>query len=43
MADAKGVDIVVESSNTLYVKPAFDLTKDALAAYDKAYPVAAAK
>lgn len=39
VAEAKGIDVVVESSNALYFKPAFDLTKDALAAYDKAYPV----
>ncbi len=39
VADAKGIDIVIESSNALYAKPAYDLTKDALAAYDKAYPV----
>ena len=39
VADAKGVDMVVEASNVLYAKPAYDLTQDALAAYDKAYPV----
>ena len=38
VADAKGIDIVVEASNALYYKPAYDLTPDALAAYDKAHP-----
>lgn len=38
VAEAKGIDIVVEASNALYAKPAYDLTKDVLAAYDKAYP-----
>jgi outer membrane protein len=42
LAEERGVDVVVEASSTLYVKPDLDLTKDAIAAYDKAYPVAAA-
>lgn len=42
LAEERAVDVVVEASSTLYVKPALDLTKDAVAAYDKAYPVAGA-
>jgi len=38
VADEKGLDLVVESSATLTFKPALDLTADAVAAYDKAYP-----
>ena len=39
IAEEKGLDMVVESSATLYLKPALDITADATAAYDKAYPV----
>jgi outer membrane protein len=39
LAQEKGVDVVIEISNTLYFKPALDLTAAATAAYDKAYPV----
>jgi len=38
LAEAKGLDVVVDSSNTFYFKPALDLTAEATAAYDKAYP-----
>ena len=38
LAEEKGLDAVIDSSNTLYFKPALDLTKEATAAYDKAYP-----
>ncbi len=38
LAQEKGVDIIIEVSNTLYFKPALDLTTAATAAYDKAYP-----
>lgn len=38
LAEEKGLDMVVDASNTLFFKPALDLTADALAAYDKAYP-----
>jgi outer membrane protein len=41
MADERGCDVVVEASAALFFKPATDLTKDATAAYDLAYPVAA--
>jgi outer membrane protein len=39
LAEEKGLDIVVDSSNTLYFKPVFELTTDATAAYNKANPV----
>jgi outer membrane protein len=42
IADEKGYDLVVEISASVYFKPAMDITNDAIAAYDKAYPVAAA-
>lgn len=41
MAEDKGLDLVVDVSNpiAIYYKPAMDLTAEATAAYDKAYPV----
>jgi len=42
LAEAKGVDLIIDTSTTLYFKPALDLTNDAIAAYDKAYPVTGA-
>jgi len=38
LAEEKGVDLVVDASQTLYFKPVMDLTNDAVAAYNKAYP-----
>jgi len=38
LADEKGLDVVIDTSTTLYFKPALDLTTEATAAYDKAYP-----
>ncbi len=38
LAEDKGVDMIVEASQTLFVKPALDLTADATAAYNKANP-----
>jgi outer membrane protein len=38
LAEEKGYDVVVDVSNAIYFKPAFDITNDAIAAYDKAYP-----
>jgi outer membrane protein len=40
LAEAKGLDVVIDAANTFYFKPALDLTADATAAYDKAYPAA---
>jgi outer membrane protein len=42
LAEEKGYDMVIDVSQALYFKPAMDITADALAAYNKAYPVAAA-
>jgi outer membrane protein len=39
LAEERGLDLVVDTSNTIYFKPALELTKDATAAYDKTYPV----
>ena len=38
VAEEKGLDIVVDSGNTVFFKPAFDVTAEATAAYNKAYP-----
>ena len=42
LAEEKGLDLVVDTQNTYYFKPAMDLTAEATAAYDKAHPVTAA-
>ena len=39
LAEEKGLDMVIDVSNTVYFKPAMEITKEATAAYDKAYPV----
>jgi outer membrane protein len=41
LAEEKGLDLVVDAANTLYFKQAMDITNDAIAAYNKQYPVAA--
>lgn len=38
IAEEKGYDIVFDVSQALYTKPALDITPDALAEYNKAYP-----
>ena len=38
IAEEKALDVVVDVSNTVYFKPALDVTKEVTAAYDKAYP-----
>ena len=38
LAEEKGYDIVVDTTNTIYFKPALDITAEALTAYNKAYP-----
>ena len=38
LAEEKGLDLVVDTSTTVYFKAALDITADAVAAYDKAYP-----
>jgi outer membrane protein len=39
LADEKGLDVVIDSSNTVFFKTALEVTAEATAAYDKAYPV----
>lgn len=39
MADERTLDLVIDVSNTVHFKPTLELTKEATAAYDKAYPV----
>jgi outer membrane protein len=39
LADEKGLDIVVDSANIVFFKPSFEITQEAIAAYDKAYPL----
>jgi outer membrane protein len=43
LAEEKGYDLVVDTSTSVYFKPAMEITIDAIAAYDKAYPVTAAQ
>jgi len=38
LADEKGLDVVVDVQGTVFFKAALDLTAEAVAAYDKAYP-----
>lgn len=39
IAEAKGLDMVVDVSTTVFFKPAMEFTPEATAAYDKAYPL----
>lgn len=38
IAEEKGLDMVVDISNTIYFKPAMEITTEAIAAFDKTYP-----
>lgn len=38
IAEARGIDVVIDVTNTIYFKPALDITPEATAEYDKAYP-----
>jgi outer membrane protein len=38
LAEQKGLDVVVDLPYTVFSKPALDITADAIAAYDAAYP-----
>jgi outer membrane protein len=38
LAEAQGLDAVIDVSTTIYFKPALLITKTAIEAYDKAYP-----
>ena len=39
LAEEKGLDMIVDAADTVFFKPALDITKEATAAYDKANPV----
>ena len=41
LAEDRNLDVVVDVNNTLYFKPALELTAEATAAHDKANPVTA--
>jgi outer membrane protein len=38
LAEEKGVDVIIDAAQTLFFKPALELTTDATAAYNKANP-----
>ena len=38
IADERALDVVVDAANTIYFRPTLDITTEAVAAYDKAYP-----
>jgi outer membrane protein len=38
LAEEKGYDVVVDVNDTVFYKPVLEITKDAVAAYDKAHP-----
>jgi outer membrane protein len=38
LAEERGFDVVVDVTQTVYAKPALEITKDAIAAYDAAHP-----
>jgi outer membrane protein len=38
LAEERGLDVVIDTTNAIYSKPALDITKDVVAAYDKAFP-----
>jgi outer membrane protein len=42
LAEEKGYDFVLQAGATVFFKGALDITNDAIAAYDKANPAAAA-
>ena len=39
VAEEKGLDVVLDSASTHFFKATLDITEDAVAAYNKAYPV----
>lgn len=39
LAEEKGLDLVVDASNAIFFKPAMEITNEAIAAYDKQYPL----
>ena len=39
IAEEKGLDVIVDTTTTFFYKPALEISGEATAAYDKAYPV----
>lgn len=39
LAEDKGLDVVVDTTNAVFFKPALEITEEAIAAYDKTFPV----
>jgi outer membrane protein len=39
MSDERGLDLVVDTTNAVFYKPALEITEEAVAAYDKTFPV----
>jgi outer membrane protein len=39
IAEERGLDVVIDVTNTLYYKPTLEITAAATTAYDKAYPL----
>jgi outer membrane protein len=39
LAEERNLDVVIDITNTIYFKPALDITVEATTAYDKTYPV----
>jgi outer membrane protein len=39
IAEERGFDVVIDVTNTVYFKPAMEITPDAIKAFDAAYPV----
>jgi len=39
LAEEKGFDLVVDASNTVFFKQSMEITNEAIAAYDKQYPL----
>jgi outer membrane protein len=38
LSEDKGLDLVIDTSTTVFFKPALEITEEAIAAYNKAYP-----
>ena len=38
IAEQRGLDVVIDITNTIYYRPALDITAEATTAYDKTYP-----
>lgn len=39
LAEDKGFDVIVDTTTTVFYKPALEVTEEAMAAYNKAYPL----